>query len=658
MSTQTHRRESALASSASRLRSRLVLASAFLAVVALAAWGAWWLSHRERSADIAVETATMEPQERALREKAQRAPRDGDAQRSLGLYLLARRRPYEAMWALQDALELRPEDAEAHRGLARALIVAQLPRRSLEVLAERPARSATTSAKQGVAAMDEIEDRRVAAAAYLSMGDPLGAVTMLEAVGTALNNSAPALLDLGNAYEAMGEDDAAKKAYQRLVQLQPDHVEGQLALARVAARRGGWDQVFAALSAAQKAAPDDPRPMYQFARALQARGGPRAGTDRSGSAIDYYRRVLRAHPDFGPAYLQLGLWFQRKGQPGPAILSLQRALDAHAGGDETRLRLASALDAAGRSADAAYQRGRFYEVTQEPLRAIQEYERMAVLDPGRRNVPLLISTVYAGMEKDEQGAEVARKAVEKHPNDLELRDRYATMLLLKDDRARAVELCRRWMKETPNWGEPYYLAARIERMALHPKEAARLGEQAMARDPRNAQYCLETAHALIATSNPDSLRRAAPILRQGIALDPTNAEMHLRLGELLERLGDPEGARFQYLRSMDLERSIRFGAYSLSQLCPRMKKPDRARFYAEIVRALRDREDATKVLWRQVNRAPGDAAAHARLADQLSEAGDSRQALYQLQQALHRHPDRRKEIRLQILRRLLSMREG
>src|SRR5437773_644700 len=102
MSTQARWRESVSALSVSRLHRRLTWGGALLAVVAVVACGAWWLSHRQRAAEIAAETATMEAQERELREKSQRAPRDEGAQRALGLYLLSRRRPYEAMWALQD----------------------------------------------------------------------------------------------------------------------------------------------------------------------------------------------------------------------------------------------------------------------------------------------------------------------------------------------------------------------------------------------------------------------------------------------------------------------------------------------------------------------------------------------------------------------------
>src|SRR5438132_1298892 len=160
----------------------------------------------------------------------------------------------------------RPADTEACRGLARALILAQLSQRALEVLAG--CRGARSPQEDG-------ENRRVAAAAYLAMGDPLGAVALLETMGAAPGtpwvSSAPALLDLGNAQEALGNDRAAELAYLRHVRLQPDSVEGNLALGRVAARQRQWSIAFPALSRARRAAPEDPRPLDQFALALQAK---------------------------------------------------------------------------------------------------------------------------------------------------------------------------------------------------------------------------------------------------------------------------------------------------------------------------------------------------------------------------------------------------
>src|SRR6476469_883735 len=129
-----------------------------------------------------ISAATLPPPRRRARWAAVLlAPADPEPSRALGRYLLGRQRPYEAMWAFQDALELRPDDPEARRGLARALIVARLPRRALEVLAEASPGSAGAAAS--ATGEEELENRRVAAAAYLTMGDPLGAVTMLEVAG-------------------------------------------------------------------------------------------------------------------------------------------------------------------------------------------------------------------------------------------------------------------------------------------------------------------------------------------------------------------------------------------------------------------------------------------------------------------------------------------
>jgi tetratricopeptide (TPR) repeat protein len=598
-----------------------------------------------------------DPQERALREAVAKAPADPEPSRSLGRYLTGRLRPYEAMWAFQDALDVSPDDGEARRGLARALIVARLPQRALAVLAESTGPGATGAARPA-GSEDEVESRRVAAAAYLTMGDPLGAVTMLEAVGPPLRASPPALLDLANAYEALGDDDAAGNAYRRLLQLQPSSLEGLLGVSRVATRQKSWGDAFTAAAQARLLAPADPRPGFQFALALKERGGPQATGEQADSAFDGFQQGVKAHPTFGPAQLQIGLWYLRTGRPAVAVEHLEHAVAAHAGGDGARLRLAEALAAVGRKADAVYQRGRFYENCQQLPQAIREYQRLGALAPKRLDVPLLLSAAYNLMQKDEQAVDAAESGYRQFPEDLSLRARYGLLLLVTDQRPRAAELFQRWSKELPNWAEPYRLLARMEREALHAAEAAKLAEKAMALDPKNAEYCLEAARAQIALLTPDHLRQSVTTLRRGLALDPSNAEMHLRLGEALERLGDLDGARLHYLRSMDHERNVHFGAYSLSQLCPRLKKAARARFYAENARALREREDSATALWRQVYQSPSDADGHARLADLLLQAGDVKQSLHQLEQAARPRPNAKQQRQIEILRRLQAMREG
>jgi tetratricopeptide (TPR) repeat protein len=674
----------------------------------------------KRAADKPDDTVMMAPAEHTLREAAERRPAAAAAQRALGAYLLEQHRPYEAMWAFQDALDLNPQDAEARRGVARALVAAQLPRRALDILtpsavssSSQPAASAASTLPAAASSPGEdVEDRRAIAAAYLAMGDAQSAVTVLKAAGSALESSPAALFDLGNAEEALGDDEAAVSAYRRQLQLAATRgtatPEGELALARVTTRQQRWQEAFAALERAGKAAPDDPRALYLLGRAVQARGvpvaqsagapgtslgfrigkasgispqskiqNPKSATDRT--AIRIFRQVLQSHPGYGPAHLQIGLWLLQHGQPGAAAESLERALTAGAGGEETRLHLAAALERAGarsagpvpgaqwaggqksasaRTAGARSQRALYFEAIQQPHQAVREYQRLMALDPARKDTPLLLSRAYDQMGMKAQALEPLRQGLERHPGNPSFMARLATLLIATDNQAAAAELCRRWLERQPDAADPYRLLGQIEREALRYGQAVQFDNQATAHDPRNAENWRETARALIGAPTPANLHQASVALRKAIALDPDDAETHLRLGEVLERLGDPEGARRQYQRCMDHEPGTRFGAYFLCQLCPRLGKKARARFYADNVRMLRRREDAARALWPLVYRNPHDADAHARLAAMFLEAGDTLHARYQLEQTVRLHPDRRKEaLQLRMLERLQAIGE-
>jgi tetratricopeptide (TPR) repeat protein len=232
------------------------------------------------------------------------------------------------------------------------------------------------------------------------------------------------------------------------------------------------------------------------------------------------------------------------------------------------------------------------------------------------------------------------------------------LLMMTDDRAGATRLCRDWLARQPDAAEPYYLLGRMEREALRPAEAVRLLETALARDPENAEYCLQTGVALMAAPTPAHRRRAAAVLRRAIALNPRLSEPYQHLGELLEQQGDLDGARREYQRSADADPTARAGIYSLSQLCPRLGKGSRTAFYAEIVQRLREQEDAARPLWRRTYRTPQDVEAHARLADLLLEADNLRQARCQLERTVELRPDRREaKRRLEMVKRLLALQE-
>jgi tetratricopeptide (TPR) repeat protein len=654
--------------------------------------GAWWRAQRSEAPQVTAEREAMPPEEAALREAARRQPRDAGAHYDLGRYLLAQRRPYEAMWAFQDALEQDPARSAARQGLARALIVAQLPQRSLEALAGRgddprqrvPTNDQRPTTNEGEDARSsdvgrsselvvvgrersDLENRRVAAAAHLAMGDPVTAVSILLGAGPALDGSGPALLDLANAAEAMGDDAAAEDAYRRYNSLQragrggvgQSAAEGELGLARIAIRGRRWADAVVALTGARRDAPGDVRTLYLYGLLLLARDPSGDALEKPGGALAVFRQLLQRAPGHGPANLQIGLWLLRHRRAADAVSYLQRAADAGAGGPATRARLADALAAAGRAKEAAHARGLYYQEIRQPHRAVAAFQRETALDPDGIEAPLALVAAAMDLNQKEQAEQVARRALERHPDHPRLLDRHTKLLLMNDQAAAAAEACRRWLARHPDAAEPYHILARMEREGLRFAEAARLSQEAIARDPQRAEYYLEAARAHIALGGPANLRRAAELLRQGIDLNPRDAESHLRLGEALEGLGDREGARRHYLRSMDRDRSARYGVFALSQLCPRLGKADRAGFYAAIVRSLQERESTAQSLWRRIFAATNDADAHARLARLLLEAGDLRQARHHLARAVELRPsDRALAQQLRVVERILELREG
>jgi Flp pilus assembly protein TadD len=270
----------------------------------------------------------------------------------------------------------------------------------------------------------------------------------------------------------------------------------------------------------------------------------------------------------------------------------------------------------------------------------------------------MISTAYARMEDRARAAEAAGRGLLRHPEDPQLLSLRAKMLAMSDDRAAAARLCRQWRARDPEAAAPLAILSSIEREALRYPEAVRLAEQAVAVDPANAEHHRELGRALAALATPDSLRRAAAALQEAAERAPDDAKAPLLLAEVLQKLGDAEGARRQYARALDLDPSSRQAAVGLLQLSSQVGQSGRVAFYSEIVRALQERGDAAAVLWRRVYESDHDADAHARLAQLFLDAGDISQARYPLRRAVALRPgDKARAQQLRMIERLIELRQ-
>jgi protein O-GlcNAc transferase len=138
---------------------------------------------------------------------------------------------------------------------------------------------------------------------YVKLGRPADAIRVLEAALTISSTDADALYQVGLAYQAMGQPQAALERYHKAVRLVPDFAEVYR----------GMIESYAALN----------QPDY----GVYARGMEAFSLQDFESALTQLEQASRALQDFGPAFLGLGLTYEKTGQLEAALVAIQRALE-------------------------------------------------------------------------------------------------------------------------------------------------------------------------------------------------------------------------------------------------------------------------------------------------------------------------------------------
>jgi Flp pilus assembly protein TadD len=173
----------------------------------------------------------------------------------------------------------------------------------------------------------------------------------------------------------------------------------------------------------------------------------------------------------------------------------------------------------------------------------------------------------------------------------------------------------------PASGEPAWFRGRRAVVEARTPDAIRQFEIAVAREPRRAIFCAELSNAYATVPTDDNLRRALPWMQKAVALNPNDASFRRRLGEMLARTGQPEAAREELLRSLDIEPAQTSALNSLLQLCATLQRPSHAQLIGTLLRSLQPRLRDAQRLQRQVRDHPNDAAARTAFARALARNG-------------------------------------
>jgi Flp pilus assembly protein TadD/peroxiredoxin len=157
--------------------------------------------------------------------------------------------------------------------------------------------------------------------------------------------NASILYRLGNLLLRTGQQDEARVAYERALEIQPDLSEASNDLGTLLAESGDLAGAIERFQAALDATPDYPDALNNLGYALLLSG-------RGAEARQLYEQALKIQPDFPEALNNLGLILGRQGDLDRAESYFRKALEKRPGYGEAANNLATALVARGRSEDA------------------------------------------------------------------------------------------------------------------------------------------------------------------------------------------------------------------------------------------------------------------------------------------------------------------
>ena len=142
-----------------------------------------------------------------------------------------------------------------------------------------------------------------------------------------------------------GDLDAARKAYEEVLENDPQHAGAWMNLGVLHRATGASEAALAALRRAEGLAPDHEGILYNLGNALM-------DSDALDAAIGVYRRALQTAPTFADAYNNLGEAFIRKGDRKAAIAQFRAGLERKSTHTGLLVNLGNALHHEGES-DAA-----------------------------------------------------------------------------------------------------------------------------------------------------------------------------------------------------------------------------------------------------------------------------------------------------------------
>jgi tetratricopeptide (TPR) repeat protein len=347
---------------------------------------------------------------------------------------------------------------------------------------------------------------------------------------------------------------------------------------------------------------------------------------------------MRLAPHHGLPLYQLGLLDAREGRWEAAAGEFNAVVEADPNNADAYRELAHALTRLKKHPYDAYYRGLYYSKVERPVEAVREFEAVARARPDSAEGPLLVSRMFIQTMQYAEAAAVVQSALRRFPHDPELYERLAALDKFRGSYGPVEQLCRQWRAALPQASEPYWLLGKLRVSQGRLDEGIHLYEQALAMEPDRAEYQRFLGEALAQRAAPGDLPRALDFAGRAVRKAPQDPAARFQLGLLLQRLGRPEEARDQLLRSLDLDPHQTPPYNSLVQIAAQLRRFAPGRFFAQALRRVEARNREEERVMRRVWTRPRDPDAHLAAARFRRRAGDLAKASAHLEQALELRP--------------------
>jgi Tfp pilus assembly protein PilF/peroxiredoxin len=199
------------------------------------------------------------------------------------------------------------------------------------------------------------------------------------------------LYSLGTLYMKGGQNDKARAAFERAVELKPDFAEASNGLGAILGQSGNLPAAIARFKSALETTPDYPDALNNLGYALLQ-------SNRDSEALELFQKALKLQPDFAEAYNNLGIHAARQGEPQQSERHFRQAVAARATYGEAANNLALVLMAKG-------------DVTG----AVSVLQHLLEQNPDFEMAYVTLAKIYLSTGRTREGTQVLERLLQKNP---------------------------------------------------------------------------------------------------------------------------------------------------------------------------------------------------------------------------------------------------